>query len=112
MGLVKKAKPLARFYERETAAYAIICNIDYMQEECPFSVGATSLRLKEVLNSMENNSPGTKLHFYFSFLRAKENSLLQGTNGPNFDPCEKCGQTTGAPGLCAFCRLFEPARQP
>ena len=46
LGLVKKAKPLARFYERETAAYAIVCNIDYILDECPFSVGATSLRLE------------------------------------------------------------------
>ncbi len=109
VGLVKRAKPLARFYERETAAYAIINNIEYMQEECPYSVGATSLRLKEVLNSMENSSPGTKLQFYFSFLRAKENSLLQGCKRPELRPCQKCGQATGVPGLCAFCRLLEPA---
>jgi len=109
VGLVKRAKPLARFYERETAAYAIINNIEYMQEECPYSVGATSLRLKEVLNSMENNSPGTKLQFYFSFLRAKENSLFPGCKRPELRVCEKCGQATGAPGLCAFCRLLEPA---
>jgi uncharacterized protein (TIGR00269 family) len=109
LGLVKRAKPLARFYERETAAYAIISNMDYMLDECPFSVGATSLRLKEVLNSMENGSPGTKLQFYFSFLRSKENSLLQGYKRPELRACEKCGQATGAPGLCAFCRLLEPA---
>jgi tRNA(Ile)-lysidine synthase TilS/MesJ len=45
-GLVKRAKPLARFYERETAAYAILSGIDYIQEECPFSVGARSILLK------------------------------------------------------------------
>jgi uncharacterized protein (TIGR00269 family) len=106
-GLVKRAKPLARFYERETAAYAIVSNIDYILEECPFSVGATSLRLKEVLNSMENNSPGTKLQFYFSFLRAREKSLFPGYGQPELHPCEKCGQATMVPGLCAFCRLVK-----
>jgi tRNA-5-methyluridine54 2-sulfurtransferase len=105
MGLVKRAKPLARFYERETAAYAILGNIDYILDECPFSVGATSLRLKEVLNSMENGSPGAKLNFYFSFLRAKENNIFPGYNRPELSPCERCGQATGAGGLCAFCRL-------
>jgi len=110
-GLVKRAKPLARFYERETAAYAIVCNIDYMMEECPFSAGATSLRLKEVLNSMENDSPGTKMQFYFDFLRAKEKSLFPGYTRPELRPCEKCGQATGASALCAFCRLLEPAQQ-
>jgi uncharacterized protein (TIGR00269 family) len=105
LGLVKKVKPLARFYERETAAYAIIGNIDYILDECPFSFGATSLRLKEVLNSMENRSPGTKLNFYFSFLRAKKKSLFPGYERPELQPCEKCGQATGVGGLCAFCRL-------
>ena len=110
-GLVRRAKPLARFYERETAAYAIVGNIDYMLEECPFSTGATSLRLKEVLNSMENSSPGTKLQFYFNFLRAREKSLFPGYDQPELHPCEKCGQATAAPGLCAFCRLLQGARQ-
>jgi uncharacterized protein (TIGR00269 family) len=105
LGLVKRVKPLARFYERETAAYAIVGNIDYIIDECPFSIGATSLRLKEVLNSMENRSPGTKLNFYFSFLRAKGNNLFPGYERPELKPCEKCGQATGADGLCAFCRL-------
>lgn len=105
LGLVKRAKPLARFYERETAAYAIVCNIDYILDECPFSVGANSLRLKEVLNSMENSSSGTKMQFYSNFLRAKENSLFPGYKRPQLSSCGKCGQATVAPGLCAFCRL-------
>jgi len=106
LGLVKKAKPLARFYERETAAYAIINGIDYILDECPFSLGATSLRLKEILNSMENSSPGTKLRFYFNFLRTKKKNLFQEFERPMLSLCEKCGQATGAPGLCAFCRLL------
>jgi tRNA(Ile)-lysidine synthase TilS/MesJ len=128
-GMIKKTKPLARFYERETAAYAIVSNIDYIQDECPFSVGARSLRLKEVLNSMENGSPGTKLHFYFSFLRAKggvsgiwpqdrgagqasvEHDSAGGPcakdSAAELAPCRICGQATTAAGLCAFCRLVK-----
>ena len=108
LGLVKRAKPLARFYERETAAYAIVSNIDYIEDECPFSKGATSLRLKEVLNSMENGSPGTKLNFYHSFLRARRKGIFPGFERPALTACEKCGQATGLPGLCAFCRLTDP----
>lgn len=109
-GLVKRAKPLARFYERETAAYAIVSDIDYIQDECPFSKGATSLRLKEELNSMELGSPGTKLQFYFSFLRARRKGLFTEFGRSELQACEKCGQATGIPGLCAFCRLIEPDR--
>ncbi|MDR3553417.1 MAG: ATP-binding protein [Syntrophobacteraceae bacterium] len=107
LGLVKRAKPLARFYERESAAYAIVSNIDYIEEECPFSKGATSIRYKEVLNSMESGSAGTKLQFYHSFLRARKKGLFPDNERPELQVCEKCGQATGLSGLCAFCRLTD-----
>jgi uncharacterized protein (TIGR00269 family) len=110
LGLVKRVKPLARFYERETAAYAIICNIDYIMEECPFSVGATSLRLKEVLNRMENRSPGTKLQFYFDFLRVREKGIFPALARAELHSCPHCVEATGASGQCAFCCLLERAR--
>ncbi len=110
LGLAKRVKPLARFYERETAAYAIVSNIDYIEDECPFSKGATSIRYKEVLNSMEAGSPGTKLQFYYSFLRARKKEIFPGYDRPDLQPCEKCGQATGIPGLCAFCRLTDPEK--
>ena len=112
LGLIKRVKPFARFYERETAAYAIVSGIEYILEECPFSVGATSLRLKEVLNSMETGSPGTKLHFYFDFLRAKKKGLFPERIPTELHACPGCDEATGAPGLCAFCRLLERVRQP
>ncbi len=106
-GLIKKVKPLARFYEREMAAYAIVKGIPYIVDECPFSEGATSLGYKEILNSMEKNSSGTKLKFYFEFLKAKKKGLFPNHVPPELGQCEKCGEPTGATGLCAFCRLIE-----
>ena len=42
-GLIRKAKPLCRFYEREMAAYALLRGIEYIYEECPHAVGAKTL---------------------------------------------------------------------
>jgi len=106
-GFVRKVKPFFRFYERETAAYAILRGIDYIYEECPHSVGATSLHYKEVLNQLEGKSPGTKLSFYLSFLRAREEGFFAQTQRDvEMHPCESCGQPTTAPGLCVFCRMW------
>jgi uncharacterized protein (TIGR00269 family) len=107
-GLSRKVKPFCRFYERETAAYALICGIDYIYEECPFSAGATSLRHKEILTQMEHHTPGTKMHFYTKFLKAKETGLFDGAPLmlKEIQNCPKCGQPTTAEGLCAFCRLW------
>lgn len=107
-GLVRKAKPLCRFYEREMAAYALLSGIEYIYEECPHALGSKSLYHKSILNQLEADQPGTKLNFYLTFLQAKEKGLF----GPQADPeaqalhtCPSCGQPTTAPGECAFCRM-------
>jgi len=106
-GLARKAKPLCRLYEREVAAYAFLKGIDYIYEECPHAVGSTTNRYKELLNQLELESPGSKLQFYISFLKAKEQGFFQQVTGQaELHPCENCGQPTTAPGLCTFCRLW------
>jgi uncharacterized protein (TIGR00269 family) len=107
-GLVRKTKPLCRLYEREMAAYALLREIDYVYNECPYAEGAKSIYYKEILNRLETDRPGAKLSFYLSFLQAKEAGLF----APQADPhkkdlhtCPSCGQPTSAPGECAFCRL-------
>ncbi len=108
-GFARKIKPFCRFYERETAAYAILRGIDYIYDECPYSVGASTIYYKELLDSLEEQRPGTKLNFYLSFLRAKDkDGLFANWREENVElqACERCGQPTSVPGLCAFCRLW------
>ena len=112
-GFIRKAKPFFRFYERETAAYAFLRGIDYIQEECPFAVGAKTIYYKEMLNQMESKRPGLKLNFYLSFLRAKEEGLFSQDRFipiEDLHPCETCGQPTTAPQQCTHCRTWERVR--
>lgn len=107
-GFARKVKPFCRFYERETTAYTLLRGIDYIYDECPFATGATSIRHKETLNQLEHDAAGTKLQFYLSFLKAKEEGLFQPDTESDAasHPCEICGQPTLAPGRCSFCRLW------
>lgn len=101
-GLVRKVKPLVRVTERETAAYAVLRRIDYIVEECPMAVGARSHLYKEVLNRLEQESPGTKHQLLFGFFeRGRER--FQQDRDLDLQPCSECGQPTTA-GVCAFCR--------
>jgi uncharacterized protein (TIGR00269 family) len=112
-GLVRKAKPFCRFYERETAAYALLQAIDYIYEECPFAEGAKSIYYKEILNRLEAERPGLKLSFYLSFLEAKRQGLLTSpaeAQAAGLHPCETCGQPTSAPGQCTYCRTWDRVR--
>jgi len=108
-GLARKVKPLCRFYEKEMAAYAILRGIEYIYEECPFSVGSTSIYYKELLNRLETDRPGAKLAFYLKFLDARENGLfVQPADAPRpLYNCPTCGQPTQYEGKCSFCRMLE-----
>ena len=57
-GFARKVKPLVRLGEREMAAYCVLRGIDYQVEECPMAVGNRHLGYKEMLNQLEERSPG------------------------------------------------------
>lgn len=106
--LARKVKPFVRLYERETAAYAIVQGIDYIYDECPHAKGSKTIFYKELLNQLESRSPGAKLSFYLSFLQARREGLLSvQEKALELKDCQRCGQPTTAPELCAFCRLWE-----
>jgi uncharacterized protein (TIGR00269 family) len=107
--LVRRVKPLYRLSERETAAYAFLRKIDYIVEECPFAVGATSIAHKETLNRLEDASPGAKHNFLFGFLD-KARPAFERVEAVTLNECTRCGQvTTGT--LCAFCKLADQVKR-
>lgn len=106
--LVKKVKPLYTLTERECLAYALIQQISYLAEECPYAEGATSITYKEALNHIEQAAPGTKLAFFKGFLRHKE--LFQTPEEVlDLKECLRCGQVT-TEEVCSVCRLLEKAQ--
>jgi uncharacterized protein (TIGR00269 family) len=110
-GFPRKVKPLVRLSERETAAYCVLRDIDYIVEECPMAAGNRHLRYKEALNSIEAGSPGTKHAFYFEFLsKAAQHFRPEAAAAQDgLAACTNCGApTTGE--VCAFCRLVERVR--
>jgi uncharacterized protein (TIGR00269 family) len=109
-GFARRVKPLIRVGERETAAYCVIRRIDYIVDECPMAAGNKHLRHKELLNEMEERSPGTKAAFYLQFL----DRMLPVLDGVAVQEkglvgrCSRCGAPSSAE-VCAFCRLAERA---
>ena len=101
--LARRVKPLYRLSEFETAAYAFLRKIDYIVEECPFAKGATSLAHKDVLNRLEEVSPGAKHNFVFGFLD-KARAAFERAEPVVLRECQACGQVTTG-DLCAFCKL-------
>jgi uncharacterized protein (TIGR00269 family) len=107
--LVRRVKPLYRLSERETAAFAFMRRIDYIVEECPFAVGATSIAHKQVLDRLENDSPGAKHNFLFGFLE-KARAAFERVDGVELHECARCGQVTTST-VCAFCKLSDQVKR-
>lgn len=106
-GLVRKVKPLWRVSEMETAAYGFLKGIDYVTEECPLSVDATSLVYKEALSLIEEKMPGTRRHFYQGFLRQSRgvptNPGAHERGGCGSHDGEGAGEKESPPGKCLTC---------
>jgi len=107
-GFARKVKPLYRLGERETAAYCVLRGLDYQVEECPMAEGNRHLGFKEVLDSLEDRSPGAKAAFVFGFVdRAHEYFTDDaGAEREGLRECVVCGSPTTS-DVCAFCRLRE-----
>lgn len=105
--LMKKIKPFCYFTERETAMYAILRGIPYIHDECPNSVGATTISYKELINQLEARAPGTKRRFYDNFLLRRHLFQVEETALP-LDYCSQCGMPSPI-GLCGFCRMVGEA---
>jgi uncharacterized protein (TIGR00269 family) len=107
--LARRVKPLYRLSERETAAYAFLRGIDYIVDECPFAKGATSIAHKQILDRLEEASPGAKHNFLFGFLE-KARGAFEGAEPTVLNECAICGQvTTGE--ICAFCKLGDQVKR-
>ena len=109
-GFARKVKPLYRLGERETAAYCVLRGLDYQVEECPMAEGNRHLGFKEVLDALEDRSPGAKAAFVFGFVdRAHEYFTDDaGAEREGLRQCVVCGSPTTS-DVCAFCRLRERA---
>lgn len=107
--LARKVKPLIYLSEREMVAYCLLRGIRYIYEECPHSVGARSLLLKDVLHRLEDASPSTTITFLKAFLRVRDK--LPWPQEVELLECPSCGMPTAAQGPCRFCRIKERMAQ-
>ena len=107
-GFARRIKPLVRLGERETAAYCVIRGIDYQVDECPMAAGNRHLYYKDVLNTLEQRSPGTKAAFLHGFLDHAHDRFTDDPHGDDsrvdLRRCTQCGAPTTTE-VCAFCRL-------
>jgi len=105
-GFIRKVKPLCKITEKESALYAFFNDIQYIEYECPFSEGASSIEYKETLSKLEEKHSGTKLQFYTNFLKKMYPILKKHQERERLNLCKVCGEPSFTE-VCSVCRLKE-----
>lgn len=105
---VRRIKPLYFMLEKEVALYAVLKEFPVTFVECPNAQGAFRLQIGEVLNTWEQNYPGTKQGIVNSFLEILPALREQfQTKEGQIGTCESCGE----PAAKTYCRTCELDRK-
>jgi len=105
-GMVPRIKPLRRVPEKEMGVYAIAHAIPFETAGCPYISRAMRQEVKDLLNDLEAEHPGTK----YAIMRGFEKILAQVPPGSyEVVACTRCGEPS-SDGICATCRLLDRIR--
>lgn len=98
--MVPRIKPLWLIPEKEVGMWAVLNEVEVHLAECPYAHQSLRSRLKNYLNHLEENRPGTKLkilQFFQKNLRIdkKEVKLYE---------CQICGEPSSV-SICKACEM-------
>ncbi len=101
-GLIPRFHPLRMIPEKESLLYSIVANIPHYDGMCPYWEAALRNQYREVVDELEDRSPGSKFSILSSYDQIKP--LLEDSSPPaDLKKCE-CGEPTHGK-LCKACEL-------
>lgn len=103
---LKKIKPFVETYEHEIVFYAILRDIPFQSEECPYMRESIRTTLREFLNNLEAGHPGIKYNAYNSM--TKISKILKTSIRSQTHPkeCSICGRNS-ANDICSVCKILQ-----
>jgi uncharacterized protein (TIGR00269 family) len=102
---VPRIKPFREIPEKEIGLYAILTGLEIQENECPYLEGPR-FRVRDFLNDLEAESPGTKFSVLKTFekLLPKVREIVKGEE-VRIVKCEKCGEPSSQ-SICKTCELW------
>lgn len=104
-GFIPRVKPITKISERDVVAYAHHFSLPYHDAPCPYAHEAYRNDVRQFLNKMEHNHPGTLLAVLGSSEKIAE-AMRSDTSSFQFNSCARCGNPTSAK-VCRVCRILE-----
>ncbi len=100
--LVPRIKPLWRIPEKDVGIWAVLNDVEVHFAECPYSQRSLRAKLKNYLNKLEENYPGTKLAILGSF----EKTFKPNITFIELFECENCGEASSL-SICKACEMLD-----
>jgi uncharacterized protein (TIGR00269 family) len=104
-GLVPRVQPLRRVPDQEVYLYALLKGIPFYDGTCPYAERGLRNRYRDVLYTLERESPGTR-HAMLSSYDGLKPLLAERYPPAALSPCERCGEPT-VNRLCQTCNLVD-----
>ncbi len=101
-GLVPRIHPLRMTTEKESLLYAMVSKLPYWDGECPYWAEALRNQYRDVVDSLESRSPGSKFSILSSYDKLYP-MLAENLPPANLNKCE-CGEPTHGK-KCKSCEL-------
>lgn len=102
-GLVPRLLPLRMIPEKEVMLYALVKNIEFHNAECPYSTRALRGSFRGIVDTLEENTPGTR-HSIMNSYESIKDLLLQQYPPVTLNRCPGCGEPTSQK-VCKTCLL-------
>jgi uncharacterized protein (TIGR00269 family) len=102
---VQRVKPLCMVPEKEVVLYAYMKGIKFQSIPCPYAQTALRNDIRNMLNRMEHNHPGT-LFSVFNSIEKIRPALEASAEKVNLQECKQCGEPTVG-DLCKACQMLQ-----
>jgi len=104
-GFTQKIKPLYFLKEKEIMIYSVLMGFEVPFTECPYANDSFRAYIRDELNKLEIQKPGTKKNILLKYLanRKTEKAKIE------LSFCHKCGEPC-AEEICNACRLRKNLR--
>lgn len=102
-GLVPRLLPLRTIPEKESMLYAIVKKIEFHNAECPYSMHALRGTYRDIINNLEDSTPGTR-HSILNSYESIKNLLLEQYPAIKLNLCQICNEPTSQK-ICKTCLL-------
>lgn len=104
--LIPRIKPLWNIPEKDAGTWAVLNQIPIHFAECPYAHQSLRGKIKNYLNNMEEDNPGTKKAILESFKKTFKNQETK----VELVECEICGEPSSL-NICKACEMVEEIKK-